>query len=616
MALQKLQFRPGVVTDVTGYTNDGGWRLSNLVRFRFGFPQSVGGWEKYSAPNSFLGTCRSLLNWVTLNGSNLLAFGTNLKYYVEQGGVNNDITPIRKTVTLSNPFTATTGLSTITVSDTAHGCVNGDFVTFSGAVSLGGNITAAVLNKEYQITYVNANSYTITAAATATVADTGKGGSSVSAAYQINTGLDTQVGGTGWGAGTWGRGTWGSATTTSVGNSLRLWTQDNYGENLVFCIRNGGVYYWYGSTGVNVRGVPLDSLSTDAQTPDLAIQVMVSDRDRHVIAFGANYGNESAQDPLIIRFSNQEDPFTWTSTATNTAGDLRLGSGSTIIKAVETKREIVVFTDLAAYSLQFIGPPYTFGIQQLAAGISVAGFNSFATVDDTVYWMGKSAFYIYNGKVDNIPCPVNNYVFGNFNFAQADKVFACPNSEFGEVTWFYPSANSQENDLYVTYNYGDKVWTYGALARSAMLDRGVRLYPIGAGLDGYLYNHEIGFNDGSTTPPTPLNAYIESSPLDIGEGDRFSFVRRVLPDVSFVDSEDSPQLDLILKTQNYPGSAYQTGSDSVVTQTAVIPIQQFTPVRDIRLRGRSIVFRIESNKLGTRWILGTPRLEVQQDGRR
>jgi hypothetical protein len=616
MALQKLQFRPGVVTDITGYSNDGGWRVSNLVRFRFGFPQSIGGWEKYSPPNSFLGSCRSLLNWITLNGANLLAFGTNLKYYIEQGGVNNDITPLRKTLTLNNPFTATTGLSTITVSDTAHGCVNGDFVTFSGATSLGGNITAAVLNKEYQITYVDANSYRITVAATATGADTGHGGSSVLTKYQINTGLDTQVGGTGWGAGTWGRGTWGSAATTNVGNTLRLWSQDNYGQDLVFCVRNGGVYYWYGATGVGVRGVPLNSLSTDAQTPDLAIQVMVSDRDRHVIAFGANYGNGSAQDPLIIRFSNQEDPFTWTPTATNTAGDLRLGSGSSIIKAVETKREIVVFTDIAAYSLQFIGPPYTFGVQQIAAGISIAGFNSFATVDDTIYWMGKSAFYVYTGKVDNIPCPVNNYVFGNLNFAQADKVFAVPNSEFGEITWFYPSANSSENDLYVTYNYGDKVWTYGALARSAMLDRGIRLYPIGAGLDGYLYNHELGFNDGSTTPATPLNAYIESSPMDIGEGDRFSFVRRVLPDVSFVDSQDSPQLDLILKTQNYPGSSYQAGSDSVVTQTAVVPIQQFTPVKDVRLRGRSLVFRIESNKLGTRWILGTPRLEVQQDGRR
>jgi len=616
MPLQKLQFRPGVVTDVTGYTNEGGWRVSNLVRFRFGFPQSVGGWQKYPSPSPFLGTCRSLLNWITLAGANLLAFGTNLKYYVEQGGRNFDITPLRSVVTLSSPFTATTGLKTINVYDVAHGCVNGDFVTFSAATSLGGNITATVLNQEYSIAYVDADNFTITASIAATSSDTGQGGSGVIASYQINTGLDTQVGGTGWGAGVWGRGGWGSAATTSIGNTLRLWTQDNYGEDLIFNVRNGGIYYWYASTGFFVRGVTLASLSTDSQTPTKAIQVMVSDRDRHVLAFGANYGSDRAQDPLIIRFSNQEDPFTWTSTATNTAGDLRLGSGSTIVRAVETKREIVVFTDLAAYSLQFIGPPYTFGIQQLAAGISVTGFNSFASVDDTIYWMGKSAFYVYTGKVDNFPCPLNNYVFGNFNFDQSDKVFAVPNSEFGEITWFYPSASSSENDLYVTYNYSDKVWTHGSMARSAMLDRGIRLYPVGAGLDGYFYDHEVGFDDGSTTPPTPLNAYIESSPIDIGEGDRFAFIRRLLPDVSFVDSENSPQLDMILKTQNYPGSSYQSGSDSVISQTAVVPIQQFTPVRDVRLRGRSVIFRIESNKLGTRWILGSPRIEIQQDGRR
>ena len=616
MPLQKLQFRPGVVTDVTGYTNDGGWRDSNLVRFRFGFPQSVGGWEKIAAHLQFLGSCRSMLNWITLAGSNLLGLGTNLKYYIERGEEYFDITPLRATVTLSNPFTATSGLSTINVYDVDHGCLNGDFVTFSGAASLGGNITATVLNQEFEVTFIDTNNYTITVSATANGSDTGNGGSSVVAAYQINTGLDTQVGGNGWGAGTWGRGTWGSATTVSVGNTLRLWSQDNYGEDLIYCVRNGGIYYWDAGFGLTGRGVSLSSLSTDPQTPNIAIQVMVSDRDRHVIAFGSNYGGNTAQDPLIIRFSSQEDPFTWTSTATNTAGDLRLGSGSAIIRAVETKREIVVFTDLAAYSLQFIGPPYTFGLQQLAAGISVAGFNSFAAVDDTIYWMGKSAFYVYSGKVDNIPCPVNNYVFGNFNFSQADKVFAAPNSEYGEVTWYYPSANSDENDLYVTYNYADKVWTYGALARTAMLDRGVRLYPIGAGVDHYLYNHEYGLNDGSTTPPSPLNAYIESSPMDIGEGDRFSFVRRILPDVSFVNSDNTPQLNMILKTQNYPGSNYQSGSDSGIYQTAVVPVQQFTPVKDIRLRGRSVIFRIESDRVGTRWILGSPRLEVQPDGRR
>jgi hypothetical protein len=616
MPFQKLQFRPGVVRDVTGYTNEGGWRLSNLVRFRFGFPQSIGGWQKYSPNSPFLGTCRSLLNWVTLASQNLLGIGTNLKYYINRGGENFDITPLRSTVTLSNPFTATNGSPTIAVYDVAHGCVDGDFVTFSGAVSLGGSITATVLNKEYQITYVDQDNYKITASVNAGPSDTGHGGSSVSAAYQINTGLDTQVGGTGWGAGTWGRGTWGSATTSSVGNTLRLWSQDNYGEDLLINVRNGGIYYWDANFGLTGRAVPLSSLSTDLQTPDIAIQILVSDRDRHIIALGANYGGGGSQDPLVIRFSSQEDPFTWTAQATNTAGDLRLGSGSTIIRGVETKREIVVFTDIAAYSLQYVGPPYTFGIQQIATGINVAGYNCFATVDDTVFWMGKSSFYVYTGKVDPLPCPLQNHVFTNFNILQSDKVFAGVNSQYSEVTWFYPSGSSDENDVYITFNYSEKVWTYGTLSRTAWIDTGVNTYAIAANTDNYLYEHEVGTDDGSTNPPSPLNAYIESSPMDISEGDKFSFVRRIVPDVSFVNATNSPRLDLTLKAQNYPGSTYVDGPVSDTIRTAVVPVEQYTQVENVRLRGRSVVFRIESNRVGTRWILGSPRLEIQSDGRR
>jgi hypothetical protein len=616
MPFQKLQFRPGVVRDVTAYTNEGGWRDSNLVRFRFGCPQSLGGWQRYSATSAFLGTCRSMLNWITLASANLLGFGTTYKYYIENGGTNYDITPIRRTVTLNGAFTASTGSSTVTVADASHGCVTGDFVTFSGAVSLGGNVTAAVLNSEYQITYINANSYSITVSVTANASDTGNGGASIVAKYQINTGLDTQVGGTGWGAGTWGRGTWGSATTISASNTLRLWSQDNYGEDLVINVRNAGVYYWYASTGVGTRAVSLASLSTDSQTPTIALQVIVSDRDRHIIALGANYGGVTAQDPLIIRFSSQEDPFTWTAVATNTAGDLRLGSGSSIIRGIETKREILVFTDVAVYSLQYVGPPYTFGIQQVGSGVNVGGYNCFATVDDTVFWMGQNSFFVYTGKVDPLPCPLNNYIFTDFNLEQSDKIFAGVNTEYSEIFWFYPSANSFENDRYVIYNYSEKVWVYGQLSRTAWIDRGVRAYPIAAGTDGRMYNHELGNDDGSTIPATPLNAYIESSPVDLGEGDKFSFIRRVLPDVGFVDSTDNPRLDIILKTQNYPGSNYVAGSDSVTQRTAVVPVEQFTEVENVRLRGRSVIFRIESNRVGTRWVLGSPRLEIQPDGRR
>jgi hypothetical protein len=616
MALQKLQFRPGVIRDVTGYTNEGGWRDSNLIRFRLGFPQSIGGWTKYAPHNPFLGTCRSLLNWVTLDSSNLLGMGTNLKFYIEEGGVNFDITPIRDTVTLNNPFTATSGSSVIAVSDVAHGCVNGDFVTFSGAVSLGGNVTAAVLNKEYQITFVSVDAYTITVDVTASGSDTGHGGSSVSAAYQINTGLDTQIGGTGWGAGTWGRGTWGSATTSVVGNTLRLWAQDNYGEDLVFNVRDGGIYYWDANFGNTGRAVALDSLTTDTQTPDVATQVMVSDRDRHVIALGANYGNGAPQDPLIIRFSSQEDPFTWTPDPTNTAGDLRLGSGSRIVRGVETKREIVVFTDVAAYSLQFVGPPYTFGITQIAAGINVNGFNSFATVDDTVYWMGTSSFYVYAGQTAPLVCPIQDYIFDNYNSAQSDKVCTGVVAEYSEITWFYPSADSEENNLYVTYNYADRVWTHGSMPRTAWIDSGIRLYPTSASVDNYLYYQEFGTDDGSTEPPSPLNAYVESAPIDIGDGDKFSFVRRLIPDLSFFNATNSPTADFILKTQNYPGSNYQSGSDSAVVRTSTVPVDQYTQVCDIRLRGRSVILRVESNKVGTRWSLGSPRIETQVDGKR
>lgn len=616
MGLQKLQFRPGVIRDVTGYTNEGGWRDSNLIRFRLGFPQSIGGWTKYAPNDQFIGTCRSMLNWVTLDSSNLLAFGTNQKFYIEEGGINYDITPIRKVVTLSNPFTATTGSSVISVADAGHGCIDGDYVTFSGSVTLGGNITAAVLNREFSITYVDANNYTITVSATANSSDTGHGGTGVVAAYQINIGLDTQVGGTGWGAGTWGRGGWGSAATVTVSNTLRLWAEDNYGEDLVFNIRNGGVYYWDASFGLATRAVTLASLSTDPETPTLATQVLVSDRDRHVLALGANYGGVTSQDPLIIRFSSQEDPFTWTSTPTNTAGDLRLGSGSRIVRGVETKREIIIFTDVAAYSLQFVGPPYTFGITQIAAGINVNGYNSFATIDDTIYWMGTSSFYVYAGQTQPLTCPLQDYIFDNYNSAQSDKVFAAVTAEYSEITWFYPSANSDENDLYVTYNFADRVWSHGSMARTCWIDSGIRPYPLAASVDNYFYYQEYGTDDGSTVPPTPLNAYIESAPIDIGDGDKFSFVRRLIPDVSFFNATNDPTVDFILKTQNYPGSNYQSGSDSAVVRTATVPVDQYTQVCDVRLRGRSVILRVESNKVGTRWSLGSPRIETQVDGKR
>jgi len=618
MPLQKLQFRPGVVRDVTGYTNEGGWFDCNRVRFRLGFPESIGGWVKYTT-NQFLGIARSMLTWINLDIESFLALGTNLKYYVEKSGVFNDITPIRETVSLSNPFTATSGSTTITVADTAHGASQGDYVTFSGASSLGGNITAAVLNKEYSITtIVNANSYTITASVAANGSDTGTG-STVSAAYQISTGLNTQVAGTGWGAGSWGRGPYGYGTTITTSNTLRLWSQDNYGEDLIFNVVNGGIYYWYGGGSLATRGVALDSLATALEAPTVptvATQILISDRDRHVIAFGANMGTGTTQDPLNIRFSDSEDPFTWYPSATNSAGDLRIGSGTKIVRAVETKREIVVFSDVSVFSMQYLGPPYTFGIQALANNITIMGYNAAVAIDDSVLWMGHNNFYAYSGQTAPLQCPVQSYVFNDFNLSQSEKVFAFVTAQYGEVTWLYPSASSQENDRYVTYNYIDKTWVYGQLARSAWIDDGVRPYPLATSTDGYVYIQEYGTDDGSQSPAVALDAYIESSPIDIGEGDKFSFVRRILPDIKFFNSTNGPKVTLTLKTQNYTGSTYVSGSTSPIDRTATVPVDQYTNVANVRVRGRSLIFRIDGNRAGTKWGLGSPRIEIRQDGGR
>ena len=634
MPLQKIQFKPGIVRDLTAYTTEGGWFDGNLVRFRLGFPQSVGGWQRFSV-NTFLGVCRSIMGWSSLAGQYFMGIGTSLKFYIENGGAYYDVTPIRRNVTLTawglthptgGPFTATNGSKIINVYDVGHGCTVNDFVTYSGATSLGGNLTATVLNQEYQVTsIVDGDNYVITASVTASAGDTGHGGT-VTAKYQIQTGLDNAVDGAGWGAGTWGRGTWGSSVVLDAGNTLRLWSQDTWGEDLIFGVRNGGIYYWQSMSGTALqippttnpatRAVSISSLSTDTTCPTLATQILVSDRDRHLIAFGPNNGVATDQDTMLIRWSNQEDYTVWYPTATNSAGDLRLGTGSRIIRAVETKREILVFTDTALYSMQFIGPPYTYGIQQVSTNTTTIGFNGFAVVEDNVLWMGLNKFYIYAGSTDELPCTIKNYVFDNINLSQADKIFAAVNSEFNEITWFYPSANASENDSYVTYNYAEKAWTYGTLSRTAWLDRGTLSYPVAAATDGYLYNHEIGTDDGSQNPPVGINSYIESSPFDIGEGDQFSFIRRIIPDITFVNSTNTPTADMTLKMQNFPGADYSQASASTVVQSATVPVEQFTQQAFVRLRGRQATFKVESDKVGTRWILGSPRLEIQPDGRR
>ena len=641
MPLTKLQFRPGVNRETTSYTNEGGWFNSDKVRFRFGLPEKIGGWQK-NGENSFLGTARSLHTWVNLVGTKLTGVGTSLKLYINQGGEFYDVTPLRSTTAAGDvTFSATNGSSVITVTDTSHGAAQNDFVTFSGAASLGGNVTANVLNQEYQITeIVDANSYKISAraasttiksitvdgqinasAVTANSSDTGNGGSSVVGKYQINTGLTNVVTGTGWGAGTWGGGTWGTASALTVVNTLRIWTQDNFGEDLLSCVRDGGIFFWDTSADTlgTDRVTALASITNaDAETPTIAKQVLVSDRDRHVIVFGCD-GETSigTQDPLLIRFSSQESLTTWKAETTNTAGELRISSGSEIITAVETKSQILVFTDVSVHSMQFLGPPFTFGVSQISENTTIMGPMAAKAVDDAVFWMGFEDFYVYNGQVQKLPCTVRSYVFNDFNSSQSEKVTAALNSSNSEVWWFYPSASSTEIDRYVIYNYEERVWYFGTLPRTVWLDRGVNNFPLAASTDGYLYDHENGLNDGSTNPPTPMTSFIESSQLSIGEGNDFVFLSRLIPDITFDGSvTNGPSADFTLQARNFPGGQYLQTNDSEVVQSATTPVEQFTEQAFVRLRGRSFALKVQSNSVDMQWRLGTARVDARQDGRR
>jgi hypothetical protein len=619
MSFLKLQFRPGINREITSYADEGGWFDGDKIRFRMGYPESIGGWEKVS-PFQFLGTCRALHTWTALDNTNYIGVGTNLKYYVLRGSDFFDITPIRETTAPGAvTFAATDGSSTITVTDAAHGALLNDFVTFSGAVSLGGNVIADILNAEHQITsIIDGNTYTIAVSVTANASDTGNGGASVVGAYQINTGLDTSVLGTGWGAGIWGGGGWGSPSGTAIpGAQLRLWSHDNYGEDLVINVRDGGIFYWDESAGLNARAVPLTALAGANSVPTLARDVLVSDRDRHVLAFGCDDEfNPGVEDPLLIRFCAQEDITDWETRADNTAGSLRISTGSEITAAVKTKQQVLVFTDVSLHTVQFVGAPFTFGLNEVSQGVSIAGQNAAVAVNDSVYWMGKNQFYIYNGNVQEIPCTVKEYVFADFNVYQTNTVVAGHNSEYGEIWWFYPSLNSDNIDRYVIFNYQQNIWYYGNLSRSAWVSRGVFGYPIAAGTDGYLYYHEFGINDGSQNPPIGINCYVQSNSFDIGEGDKLMSAWRVIPDLTFRTSDGSPLVTFTLKTQDFPGSGFFEEESNNVVRTATVPIERFTTQQYVRLRGRAMAFRAESNQFNTAWRLGASRVDIRPDGRR
>ena len=626
MALTKILFNPGINKEMTDLVDKGGWADGNLIRFRKGLPEKMGGWAKTTNEN-YQGTGRALTAWVALDATKYLGLGTTLKYYVKEGDNFNDVTPIRSTTSAGDVTFAKVGNgdATITVADTGHDAVANDFVTFSGAASLGGNITDVVLNQEYQIaTIVNANSYTIEAKDTsgdpvlAAAGDSGNGGGSTVGTYQINVGLDVYVPGTGWGLNGWGEGAFGSVTALSPNNQLRLWTHDNFGENLIINVRGGGIYQWTENNGVGTRAVNMSGISGANLVPTVGLQVITSEIDRHLIVLGADPINDAgsartgAVDPMLIAFSDQENNLDFEPTITNTAGSLRLSSGSSIIGSVKSRQEVLVWTDTALYSMQFVGPPFTFSVNLINEGSGLVGPKAAVTATSAVYWMGYNNFYAYNGSVQTLPCSVHNYVFSDINLTQSFKVNAFTIADKNEVGWFYCSASSSEVDRYVIYNYAEQTWVYGQLSRTAWLDAGIENYPRAVS-SGYLYQQEIGFdNDGQ--PMT--NVFIESSDFDVGDGEQFTFIRRIIPDFKFIqNNNENGSVNIVVKTRNFPGDSLTTNSTSA--------IQENTQQAYVRGRARQMVLRFESDddatnngNLGIGWRLGATRIDIRTDGRR
>ena len=621
MAIVKYEFKPGVNKDNTNYSNEFGWFDSNLVRFKKGLPEKIGGWAKYITA-AFLGKCRALHQWVNLNGTSIIGLGTTFKYYIARGDAFVDITPIRKTNTGTVSFAASNGSSTITVTDSGnHDAQVNDFVTFSSAVSLGGNITADVLNQNYQIVSVTSTTvYTITAkdtsgnTVTANSSDSGNGGSGTDGAYEVNVGLDTTVIGTGWSTDAWGNGTWGSTSPLSAINQLRIWTHDNFGEDLVISPRAGSIYY-YDESNTDQRAVELAGKVGANKVPTKALQVIVSEKDRHLIVLGAdpldaNGSRTGVIDPMLVAFSDQENALEFEALATNTAGSLRISSGAVIIGGIRAREETLIFTDNAMFSMQFIGPPFTFGINMINEGIGCIGPKAMTNVAGGVYWMDYTGFYFYNGTVQPIQCSVQDYVFDDFNSAEPYKTFAFSNQEFNEVGWFYCSANSSEIDRYVVYNYVERVWVVGQLERHAWLDAGINNKPLATGTDStnYLYEHEVGNDDDGSAM---ANVFIESSDFDIADGEEFSFLRRIIPDIKFTGSAGVGQgVNYVLKNRDFNASSLTTSeTKSVLDSTTKI---------DVRVRARQLAFRIEGDDTatGVGWRLGATRFDLNKSGRR
>jgi hypothetical protein len=734
MPLQKLQFRPGINREGTDYSNEGGWYACDKVRFRSGFPEKIGGWIRLSN-DAFLGVCRALWNWITLDGSNLLGVGTNLKYYVEEGGAYNDITPIRVTFTANsspntvNCIATTNGSNVVVLTIPSYGGVSNDFVTISGANAIG-SITAADLNKEHQITYIDTTQFSFVVANTANTTVTAGGGNTINAAFQVQTGLDVFIQGTGWGAGTWptyiqntltdpftctspgtsvtvtqtahglsngnyvvfnsiagnvcgiasapfikampitvvnanaytfstviGSNTyttsddgptggsvvvstpvapvrgWGAAADVGIGQQLRLWTNDNFGQDLMIAPRGGAIYYWEALLGITERARLLNDVSDnkgfDGQfVPNKTNQVIGSSIQRFAIAFGANPYDptdpDTTFDPMLVRWSDQENPFDWVPAATNQSGEYRLNIGSGIVLARSTRQEILVWSDAAVYSMQYLGPPYVWGFQLLQDNITVMSPNAAITVNNVTYWMGTDKFFTYTGRVETLPCSLWQYIFDDINKDQAYQIFAGSNESYNEVWWFYCSQNSNTVDSYIIYNYLERNWSYGTMDRTAWLDSGLRQYPMAAdGLNNRILYHEAAVDDVSGLTPVPIEAFIQSSDFDIGDGHNFGFVWRILPDISFNGSNaNQPKVTMTVRPRRNSGTPYGVADTPEVqsaqnyTTRGTYDVQEFDGQVYTRLRGRQMAFRITSTDLGVTWQLGTPRIDIRNDGRR
>ena len=728
--LQKIQLRPGVNREGTSLANEGGWFSCDKIRFRSGQVEKIGGWTLDSGTvqatgTNYIGVGRSLKNWIGLNGYNYLGIGTNQKFYVQQslGGYLYDVTPIRAVSSAgAATFAATNGSSVITVTQASHNTQTGDFVTFTSAASLGGNVTAAVLNLAggYQVTYISSTQYSITVAVTATAGDSGNGGASTVATYQITSGNAVYTQNVGWGAGGWSgvnvgasNTGWGSPAPASqgIGSQLRLWSQGNYGQNLIFNPRGGPIYYWVVDTNPNTYNVAqvlaknntntqngIAYWDTDVSCPTICNYVMVSDASRFVIAFGTDTYGDGIQNPMLISWSDQENLLTWTPSITNQAGNYTLSRGSQIVSAVQTRQEIIIFTDTALYSMQYLGAPYVWGFNILADNVSIMGPNTAVAVNNVTYWMGRDKFFMYSGQVQTLPCTLREYVFQDINLTQSYQFFAGINEGFNEIWWFYCSASSNVIDKYVIYNHLEQTWYYGNMTRTAWADTPLRGFPtalgyapvtttsqaigltdttinvanknafpaagvveidqeriiytggtsttltgcsrgaygttaavhnsgvtvtdIGVADPGIIY-HENGVDNGTANPPVPIDSYIQSSDFDIGDGHRFGFVWRLIPDINFNGSSAAaPSVTFTLLPRQNPGSNYGNSDLPTVTSgksyvgQSHYEVQEFTEYAYCRLRGRQMSLVVYSNTLGVQWQLGVPRIDIRPDGRR